>query len=34
MSLGYAGLLPAVFAAWLANLLFVCVCGIVLINAE
>lgn len=34
MSLGYAGLLPAVFAAWMANLLFVCVCGIVLINAE
>lgn len=34
MSLGYAGLLPAVFAAWLGNLLFACVCGIVLINAE
>ncbi|MBU1170482.1 MAG: LPS export ABC transporter permease LptG [Proteobacteria bacterium] len=34
VSLGYAGLLPAIFAAWMANLLFVCVCGIVLINAE
>jgi lipopolysaccharide export system permease protein len=34
VSLGYASLLPAALAAWLANLLFMCACGIVLIKAE
>lgn len=34
VSLGYAGLLPSALAAWLANILFMCACGIVLIKAE
>jgi lipopolysaccharide export system permease protein len=34
VSLGYAGLLPAALAAWLANILFMCATGIVLIKAE
>lgn len=34
ISLGYAGLIPSLLSAWLANLLILCVCGIVLLNAE
>lgn len=34
VSLGYAGLLPAALAAWLATILFICASGIVLIKAE
>lgn len=34
VSLGYAGLLPASLAAWIANILFMCACGIVLIKTE
>lgn len=34
VSLGYASLLPAALAAWIANILFMCACGIVLIKAE
>ncbi len=34
VSLGYAGLLPSALSAWLATILFICACGIVLIKAE
>ena len=34
VSLGYGEILPPVAAAWAANLIFLCVGGIVLINAE
>jgi len=34
VSLGYAGLLPASVAAWIANVLFMCASGIVLIKTE
>ena len=34
VSLGYASLLPAALAAWIANILFMCACGLVLIKAE
>lgn len=34
ISLGYGNVLPPVIAAWLANLLFLCLGGIVLLNAD
>lgn len=34
ISLGYAGLIPSLLSAWLANFLLMCVCCIVLLNAE
>jgi lipopolysaccharide export system permease protein len=34
MSLGYGGILPPILAAWIANLIFITLGGILLINAE
>jgi len=34
MSLGYGEMLPPWIAAWMANFLFICFCGFLLINAE
>lgn len=34
MSLGYGEMLPPWIAAWMANFLFLCFCGFLLINAE
>ena len=34
MSLGYGGMLPPILAAWIANLIFITLGGILLLNAE
>lgn len=34
LSLGYAGMIPSVFSAWLANILLLSICCIVLLSAE
>ena len=34
MSLGYGEMLPPWIAAWMANFLFICFCGFLLLNAE
>ena len=34
LSLGYGGLLPPVIAAWMANIIFLCFGGLILLNAE